>query len=257
MLNASGELVKDSDLLKMLNSFLIDCDDETPKYQNVAKAFHSLIDEGILTADSTLPGERNLAMSLNVSRVTIRKAVDVLTRDGLLIRRHGAKTIVANRIPKFISNLTSFSEEVRSRGVEPSNKWLSKEIVTPDESEIINLELNDKQLIVKLFRLRFANAKPIALELAIIPQSILFSPDLVGESLYSALEKLEAFPVDGVQKISAINMNKKEAKLLDSKIGTAMLVVERKCYLANGQVVEFTITKYKAEAFDFITKLQK
>ncbi len=80
----------------------------------------------MLAPDDALPPERELAEELSVSRITVRKAIDGLVDEGLLIRRQGSGTFVAARIEKNFAKLTSFSEDMRARGREPRSVWLKR-----------------------------------------------------------------------------------------------------------------------------------
>ncbi len=84
------------------------------------------IENRVLGADDALPPERDLAEELNVSRITVRKAIDGLVEEGLLIRKQGSGTFVTNRVEKNFAKLTSFSEDMRARGRKPRSVWLDR-----------------------------------------------------------------------------------------------------------------------------------
>ena len=90
-----------------------------PLYQRLQRALRDAIDRGILGTDDALPPERDLAGEFNVSRITVRKAIDGLVNEGLLVRRQGSGTFVRGRFEKNFSMLTSFSEDMRARGRSP------------------------------------------------------------------------------------------------------------------------------------------
>ena len=73
-------------------------------------------ERGVVRPEEALPAERDLASELSVSRITVRKAMDALVADGLLIRRQGAGTFVAGRVEKQFAKLSSFSEDMAARG---------------------------------------------------------------------------------------------------------------------------------------------
>src|SRR5205085_10814598 len=84
-----------------------------PLYQQLQRALREAIENGVIGADDALPPERDLAEMLSVSRITVRKAVDELVEEGLLIRKQGSGTFVSNRVEKNFAKLTSFSEDMR------------------------------------------------------------------------------------------------------------------------------------------------
>ena len=107
-----------------------------PLYQQLQRRLREAIENRILGPDDALPPERDLAEELSVSRITVRKAIDGLVEDGLLVRRQGSGTFVSNRVEKNFSKLTSFSEDMRARGRKPRSVWLNRAAgtVTPEES---------------------------------------------------------------------------------------------------------------------------
>tara|TARA_R110002124_G_scaffold135570_2_gene298512 strand:- start:2431 stop:3204 length:774 start_codon:yes stop_codon:yes gene_type:complete len=227
----------------------------TAKYENLIYAIKLAIDENVLLPGTSLPGERKLAEMLNCSRTTVRKAIDALVSDGVLSRRHGARTSVSSKLKKQISNLLGFSEDIRSRGMRPGMKLLGADVQEPSDQERRKLQLVKGAKIIKIRRVRFADGRPIALETAVIPHSIVNSPDAIGPSLYATLDALGKLPDHGVQRISAGAMDAAQAEILETKPGTPVLIVERCCETADGEPIEYTITHYNAEVFDFVTEL--
>jgi GntR family transcriptional regulator len=230
-------------------------DDSRPLYRRLRDALAEATRLEVAGPSGSLPSERWLAGRLGVSRVTLRRAMDELATDGLLSRRQGARTVVARRVEKMLSALTGFSDELRARGIEPGQRWISRRTVSPSPSEALALGLSPSDSIVRLVRVRLADGQPIAIERAAVPQAILPSGDLVTGSLYEALGRLGSPPVRGVQRIRAGLMTRVDAELLESDPGGPLLIVERRCFLADGQPVEFTETRYNGESYDFLTEL--
>lgn len=230
-------------------------DDSRPLYRRLRDALAEAMRLDIAGPVGSLPSERWLASRLGISRATLRRAMDELVADGLLSRRQGARTVVARRVEKMLSSLTGFSDELRARGIEPGQRWISRRTVSPSPSEALALGLTPADSIVRLVRVRLADGLPIAIERAAVPQKILPSGDLVSGSLYGALGRIGLPPVRGVQRIRAGLMTRVDAELLESKQGGPLLIVERRCFLADGQPVEFTETRYNGESYDFLTEL--
>lgn len=239
-----------------LAAYLSSADDERPLYRKVADGLADVIAQHTQDHELHLPSERLLSVELGIARSTLRKALDELVTAGLLVRRHGAKTEVTRRVQKTLSSLTGFSQELRARGVEPGQKWLSRKLVHPTPSEAMGLGLSGTANVVRLERVRFADGKPIAIECAAIPAEFLASGELVGDSLYETLRELGATPVRGIQRIRAGVMNDRDADLLQRSVGDPILIIERRCFMANGRAVEFTETRYDGESYDFLTELQ-
>lgn len=235
---------------------LIQAEDTRPLYQKIADALTEAIETGAMGADKKLPSERSLAAHLGVSRVTVRRALDELAASGLLRRRQGARSSLGPRVEKTISTLLGFSEELRARGSNPGERWLLRQVSLPTPAEAMALGVSPFDNVVRMLRIRLADGVPIAIERATIPQAFLPSPDLVQGSLYKALRDLGYSPARGVQRIRAGVMTKAEAEALDSDLGSPLLIVERRCFLADGRAVEFTETRYHGERYDFVSELQ-
>lgn len=241
------------DFCAQITGYLAQFGDARPLYRKLADALAQQMK--LDGAQAHLPSERKLSAALGISRVTVRRALDELAADGLLVRRQGARTVMAPRMEKALSALTGFSDELRARGHTPGQRWLAREHVLPSPAEAMALDISGSSAIIRLLRVRLADGQPIAIERAAVPQSILPDGSLVGDSLYEALSRLDARPVRGVQRIRAGIMTRSDAEQLESQSGGPLLIVERRCFLADGRPVEFTETRYNGESYDFLTEL--
>jgi GntR family transcriptional regulator len=248
-------MTKCSKLINIITSEFQRSDPGATLYRRLGLALGNAIVSSSATGGQELPSERKLSEALGISRVTVRRALDELARDGRLRRRQGAQTRVVERVQKALSKVTGFSEELLARGSRPGHRWLSRQTVLPMPSEALALGLSAQDHVVRLVRIRTADDQPLAIERAVIPQSILPDGGLVGHSLYEVLRSLKAEPVRGAQRIRAGIMTPEEATLLDADAGAPLLIIERRCYLADGRPVEFTETRYNGELYDFLTDL--
>lgn len=229
-----------------------------PLYLRLQDGLKEAISRGDLKPLEALPGERDLAESFGVSRVTIRKALAGLVESGLLNQRQGSGTFVAvrpKRVEQALSRLTSFSDDMRLRGLAPTVKWLKREISLATPQEAMRLSLSPSETVCRLRRLRLANDTPMAIEMAVISTRYLPDPDLVTESLYATLERRGVRPVRALQRLSAANLAKEEAHLLEVAPGAAALAIDRLSFLENGAPVEFTHSWYRGDAYDFVAEL--
>jgi GntR family transcriptional regulator len=226
-----------------------------PLYQQLQRAIREAIETRVLAPDDALPAERQIAADLAVSRITVRKAIDGLVEEGLLVRRQGSGNFVASRIEKNFAKLTSFSEDMRSRGRTPKSVWLKRAEgqVTPEEA--LTLKLSPGAPVYRFHRLRFADDAPMCLEYATIASNCLPSLDAVGISLYEALEKAGNRPVRALQRLRALLLSAEHAKLLNAREGDAGLLVERLGFLRDGRAVEFCQTYYRGDTYDFVAEL--
>ena len=226
-----------------------------PLYQQLQRALREAIDRRILDADDALPPERDLASEFGVSRITVRKAIDGLVKEGLLMRRHGSGTFVRGRVEKNFSMLTSFSEDMRARGRNPRSDWLKRSTGTVTPEEALGLRSSPGTPVFRFHRLRFADDAPMSLEYATIVASCLPSLDAVESSLYQALERTGNRPVRALQRLRAVLLTPEQAELLCAKPGDAGLLVERLGFLQDGRAVEFSQSYYRGDTYDFVAEL--
>jgi GntR family transcriptional regulator len=226
-----------------------------PLYQQLQRALRGAIENGIIAPDDALPPERDLAEMLKVSRITVRKAIDELVEDGLLIRKQGSGTFVSNRVEKNFAKLTSFSEDMRARGRQPRSVWLNRAqgTVTPEES--LTLRSSPGTPVFRFHRIRYADDAPMAIEHATVIASCLGSLDDVENSLYEALERTGNRPVRALQRLPAVLLTAEQAKLLKAQEGEAGLLVARVGYLKDGRAVEYSQSWYRGEIYDFVAEL--
>ncbi len=229
-----------------------------PLYLKLRQSLEEAIQSGRLNHGDALPPERDLAEYANISRVTVRKAVDDLVRDGLLVRRHGSGTFVVKplaRVQQSLSRLTSFTEDMARRGLTTRAQWIERGLFAASPDEMMTLGLAADALVARLGRLRIADDMPLAIERASISAEFLPDPMRVATSLYAELDKTRARPVRAVQRISACGLRDSDAAMLGVPSGSASLSIERISYLASGRVVEFTRSLYRGDAYDFVAEL--
>lgn len=233
-------------------------DDPAPLYLRLQKHIRRAIQAGDLKPLDALPGERDIAEAFGVSRVTVRKALAALVASGLLRQRQGSGTFVApapQRVEQPLSRLTSFSEDMQLRGLDPTVAWLGCEVSLASPQEAMRLLLSPSERVARLRRLRLAGGVPMAIEHATVPARYLPDPQQVEHSLYAVLEARGVRPVRALQRLSAANLAGEDAVLLGVPTGAAALAIERISFLASHEPVEFTQSWYRGDAYDFVAEL--
>lgn len=230
-----------------------------PLYLQLKRWIENAIARGAIHPGDALPSERDLAAKVDVSRVTVRKAVQQLVRDGVLVQRHGSGTFVApqpHRFEQSLSQLTSFAEDMARRGLTVRSLWLDRGLYQPTSEETMALGLSPGEAVARVARLRISGDTPLAIERAALSATTLPDPEAVGASLYAHLERSGLRPVRAVQRIRAANLGQEDARLLETAEGAAALHIERMAYLASGRVVEFTRSVYRGDTYDFVAELR-
>jgi GntR family transcriptional regulator len=229
-----------------------------PLHAQLRRHIAAMIDQGHLPPDTPLPPEREIAAITELSRVTVRRALSDLAEAGAVVQRQGAGSWVSParpRVEQQLSHLTSFTEDMARRGLLTETRWLERGLFLPTVDEATRLQLTTDQ-VARLSRLRLAGGRPIAIERASLPVTILPNPLIVTTSLYAVLDAGGLRPVRAVQKISAINLGAAEADLLQLPPQAAGLQIERLSTLADGRAVELTRSVYRGDTYDFVAELR-
>ncbi|NLR74726.1 MULTISPECIES: GntR family transcriptional regulator [Leeia] len=234
-----------------------DEDNATPLYLQFSQKLAAAINAGVWQADEALPSERTFCEALGISRVTARKAMDLLLEQGLIDRRQGSGTYITPKLEQPLSRLSSFSEELRQRGFKPASRWLSREVAHATQEEVLKLGLSPNSNVARLRRLRTADDVVMAIETSTLPLSSMPDPKQVGDSLYAWLDQAGTPIVRALQHIKAINASEEQARLAGVKVGTAMLLITRIGYLENNIPIELTHTYCRSDYYDFVAELRR
>ncbi|WP_282202967.1 GntR family transcriptional regulator [Kitasatospora fiedleri] len=223
-----------------------------PKHETLRRALLDLV-EGA-APHHPLPSERDLMARYDVSRVTVRRAVERLSQEGRVYRVQGSGTFVADRetISKSL-HLTSFSEDIRARRMTPAGRLLLMERVPADVVNARHLFVEPGTPLIHLERLRTADGEPMCLENVWLPEALL--PGLLDQgepaSLYSLLERAGAAPESAQQTVRATLVDAAQAALLNVPPQFPALYVERVTRDARGRAVERAVSLYRADRYDF------
>ncbi len=228
----------------------------TPLYIQIANNLRTHITTGGIVSGEALPSERDLCRILGASRVTIRKAIDRLIAEGLLLRKQGSGTFVSPQIEAPGSFLSGFSEDADARGATAESRWIDKSYDRPSDEESLLLELEGEAKVARLSRVRLSGGEPLAIEHAVIPAHCL--PDLAafGSSLYEALHRTGNRPATGTQKIRAARATAAEAALLSIGEHSEILRIERLTRNGAGLPVELTRSAYRGDRYVFVSEMR-
>ena len=212
-----------------------------------------------LGVGQAIPSERQLSADLGVSRLTVRAALDDLVREGYLIRRRGSGTFVSE--PKIAQELTltSFTEDMRRRGLQPGSRTLELK-VTPAGARLgrfLHVSPSERVLVAK--RLRMADRETMAIETLHVPERLvpgLTAEDLERQSFYELLRDRYGIQiVGGVQTIEPTVTNEEESEALGVPLHSPAFLFERTSRTADGTVVEFVRSIYRGDRYRITTHL--
>lgn len=212
-----------------------------------------------LGVGEAIPSERQLSSDLGVSRLTLRAALDELAREGFLVRRRGSGTFVSE--PKIAQELTmtSFTEDMRRRGMAPGSRTLSLDVVPAGARLGRFLHVSPSEPIVLAKRLRMADRETMAIETLHVRESLvpgLSARDLEGKSFYELLrERFGIVIAGGAQTIEPTVTNEEESEALGVPLHSPAFLFERVTHSETGEIVEFVHSIYRGDRYRLVTDL--
>ena len=228
---------------------------QLPVYIQIHDQLKNEIEQGIWKVGDRLPSERELAVKFNVSRMTLRQAIQNLADEGILERKIGSGTYVAReKVQEKMSGATSFTEIMESQNRVPSSRTISYFLTSPSSSEMEKLNLSKDDTILRMERIRFADDVPICFEVASVPQKLIdgYSKAEITESLYRTLEEKGGKKIGPAnQTITAVLASEKIADYLEVKRGDAVLRLGQISYFEDGTPFEYVRTQYVGNRFEF------
>jgi len=213
-----------------------------------------------LGVGTAIPSERQLSADLGVSRLTVRAALGDLAREGYLVRRRGSGTYVQQ--PKISQELTmtSFSEDMRRRGMVPGSRTLSMKTQHAGArlGRFLNASPGDEIVVVK--RLRLADGETMAIETLHIPSALVpgFTAKGLTGSFYDLLRDDYGITIaTGTQSIEPTVTNEEESSALGVPLHSPAFLFERTSRDADGRTVEFVQSIYRGDRYRIVTELRR
>jgi len=243
---------------------MIDPTDAMPKYYQLANILRQQIENGEYLSHDAIPSERQLEQRYNLSRPTIRQSIDLLARQGYLYRIHGKGTFVSPpKLQKGMLELTSFSEDMRNRGLKPGHKILEFGYVLPDNQTRRQLEIMDpNRKVLRIKRLRYGDDIPIGLQDSYLSlaENQTITREEMGQSgsIYAILqEKFGLFPTEADETLEVTLATKQESDLLHIAEGSPLLLNERTLWSQDRQAIEFVRILYRGDRYKYYVRLTR
>lgn len=225
-----------------------------PLYVQIRESLRDRIKEGEYEIGSLLPSEETLAKDYGVSRMTLRHALNDLLNDGIIIRKHGVGTqISSTKVLRDYSQLNSFFEDARNRGLKPRSQVELLEIVPADQRVAAELMIEPGTEVYHIFRKRLVeDNQVIALHELFIPVHLcpwIETANLEGESLYDLYGRHGLTIEWGKQLVEARCANPRTARDLGINPGDPVLYSERISFTNNNLPVERVIAVSPGDRF--------
>lgn len=234
-----------------------------PLYLQIQRTLIQEIRQGHYDSDGRLPSERELSERFNVSRMTARQALQSLLQKGWAYTQAGKGTYIRRlSFRQDLARLTSFSEDMRAFGLEPSSRTIKAQHITASEEVAAQLGIEAGTSVVQLQRVRLANKQPVAVETCYLVEtlcpSLLERHDFTRESLYSVLQYDYGLTlVRADQTIRARIATSEEAELLAATDEDQLVVLQlsRVTYTPHDRPVEYVCSVYHAIFYEFHASL--
>jgi GntR family transcriptional regulator len=230
-----------------------------PAYVQIRDAMRRLIEERRIPAGAALPPEKQLAEHFAVSRMTLRQALAELEREGLIERVQGVGTTV--RLPKFkheTKHLTSFSEDIQARGLQPSSRVLAAGRTAATARVAAALGIEAGAAVDRLHRVRLAGGQAVGIHTSHLLPGLVEVATLSGyDSLYALLEARGTVPTAAEESLEAVASTEEEAGLLHVRPGEPLLLVTRTTYDRDDRPFELVYARYRADTYQYTVSLRR
>lgn len=250
-------------LEKALSGSTIDKQSPVPYYYQIAGLLRELVQDMRAASpdedEIPLPSEPSLAEHFDVTRGTVRHALAILEREGLIYREKGRGTFVRRRrVELDLTTLGSIAEDMARRGWTPSYRLLGVTSRVPGRRAQVALDLEPEESAWCIHRLRLADGEPVSVEESFVPTRLapdLDSQDLAG-SLYGLLQDRYGFDLQAAEQIIRIRTaDPDEASLLEMAEGGAVFVIIGVIRDAAGSPVEYSQSVWRGDRYDLQVRL--
>jgi GntR family transcriptional regulator len=232
-----------------------------PIYHQLYELLRSNIVRGEWQPGHMLPSESELIEQYEVSRITVRQALEALVNDGLIYRQRGRGTFVAHpTVEQGLSRIISFTEDMRQRGFKPGTEVLFRGSVPASPEIAQQLQVEPGEELVRIERLRLADVEPMSIEESHLVHR--YCPGVLQHdySEYPLRQILEddygIRLVRAKQVIRAVSTSAKLAKKLSISAGAALLYIERVSYSAENVPIEFLRVYHRGDRYALYNELR-
>src|SRR5215469_918318 len=235
---------------------------DAPLYARVEAVLADEIAAGALKVGDQLPTEDSLIERFEVSRITVRRAIQNLVSRGLVEIRRGKGTFVAApKITQELTQLSGFVEDMHALGRKPTARVIGKKIVTADKIVAGHLALTKGERVVRIHRVRLANGVPISFDETYLPLEIgkkIITNNLKVEPIFSLLERKYDVPlIEAEYKLEAVAAEAEVAAALRVKQGSPIFRIERTSYSTDNRPVDYEKLYYRGDLVRFVTRLAR
>lgn len=231
-----------------------------PLYLQLKDTIKQRIEAGEYLPGELIPSERSMSKTYGINRMTVKRAIQELVDEDVLIKKPSVGTFVKEKHTRLLlgiignDNNSGISAMVKNIGEKPTSKVLLSKTIDNIGKVREVLELQENETIFALHRIRYSGAQAIAVEYTYLPHKIfddIHSFDFSKVSLYDYMDLKNQKPIRFKQIFEIIKASKKEANYLKIPLETPIYKFKYVGYAANDQIVEYTTTYIKPENVKF------
>ncbi len=239
----------------------LDFSGRTQLYFQLYDILYKDIRDGVYKPGQLLPTENTLIEQYHISRITVRKALDLLMNDGLIAKRRGYGTFVQNRkVEQTLTRVQHFASEMEKRGYVSSVTMLANEVVYASKAVAGELCIGEGDELVRVERLRYADGVPMCIESSYLIRARcpdVQRHDFSKQSLRKFLEdRYDIVWKRARQKIYAVAATARTAGYLGIKEGDPLIYIERVSYTRDDEPAEYLQTWYRGDSYYLTAELE-
>lgn len=245
----------------------IDLSSREPLFAQVKEALTEWITRGLrdgsLSPGDRVPSERELSVSLDVSAITVKRALNELQQEGLIQRIQGRGSFIARprKLILGLERLYSLTTVARERGLDPARECLQLVEMPATESIANNLDIDEDDPVAKVVRLRMVDDIPLAVDTSYLPLALfpgILEDDLDQTALYDLMtHKYNVEPIRAREYLEPALINAYEAEVLEVPVGAPAMLIARTAYGANDVPLEFNKSVIRGDMCRFYIDMLK
>ena len=235
-------------------TFTLADNSRTPLYKRFATAIKDAVRDGVLVHEEILPSERDFSQSLNISRITVRKAMDALEKEGVVLRSRGYGTQICTQFEYSLKEPKGLSQQAVLRGKKPDTVWINKSKIQCDAEIAEKLGLDKGSEVYLLKRIRYVDQQPVSVEESWVPARYITNADEIGISLYDYFHQQQILPVKSQSRVSARMPDEALQQQIALPDNVPVLVIKQLALDAQGNPLEYSISYCRSDMYVFIAE---
>ena len=226
----------------------------TPLYKRFATAIKEAVRTGVLVHEEILPSERDFSQALSISRITVRKAMDELEKEGVVLRSRGYGTQICSQFEYSLKEPKGLSQQAVLRGKKPDTVWINKSKISCSAEIGEKLGLSKGSEVYLLKRIRYVDQQAVSVEESWVPARYIADADEIGISLYDYFRQQQILPVKSQSRVSARMPDEALQQQIALPASVPILVIKQLAMDAQGNPLEYSISYCRSDMYVFIAE---